>query len=109
MSKIKKKLNVIRPTLRHRKRYFLLTFTKEFSLNTKIHSLFLKNFEKIHGLFSLIECNLTVMDFNFENKTVVIRINNNYRSLFLSSLFFLKDDFGLISILKEASTLKSLK
>jgi len=44
-----------------------------------------------------------------EKKTVKIRINNNYRDHFLSSLFFLKADLGLVSILKEVSTLKSLK
>jgi RNase P/RNase MRP subunit POP5 len=107
MSQIKKKLNVIRPTLRHKKRYFKLSYSKE--NHTNIYSLLSKNYEKSYGLFSLIESNLTVMDLNTDKKTIIVRINKDYKSLFLSSLFFLKQDLGLIFVLKEASTLKSLK
>ncbi len=108
MNKIKKKLNVIRPTLRHKKKYFLISYSSDIN-EDKIHSLFIKNYEKTYGLFSLIECNLTVIESNLKNKTIIIRINKEYNEQFLSSLFFLKQNLGLIFVLKQASTLKSLR
>ncbi len=107
MSKLKKKLNVIRPTLRHKKLYLKLEYTKEYSSN--LYTLLLKNYEKINGLFSSLECNLTVMENDYTTKTMVVRLNKAYKESFLSSLFFLKQDLGLIFVLKEASTLNSLK
>ncbi len=107
MSKIKKKLNVIRPTLRHRKIYFKISYSKE--NNSSPYLILSKNYENNYGLFSLISSNLTLMDYNKDLKNFVVRINKDYGGLFLSTLFFLKQDFGLIYVQKEASTLKSLQ
>jgi len=107
MTKIKKKLNVIRPTLRHKKIYVKVKYTKEYSSN--LFSLFSKNYEKTNGVFSLIDSNLTVMESNLNQKTSIIRLNKSYKDSFLASLFFLKQDLGLIFVLKQVTSIKSLK
>ena len=104
MVKIKKKLNVIRPTLRHKKIYFKLEFTKEYSNN--LFSLFLKNYQNIFGLFSLVNANITLM--KSTKNTAIVRINKDYKDSFLTSIFYLKQDLGLVYVTKQVSTLKSL-
>jgi RNase P/RNase MRP subunit POP5 len=105
MTKLKKKLNVIRPTLRHKKLYIKIEYTKESF--TKISSLILKNYQSIYGLIHLVNANITIM--NSDNKTALIRINKDYKDSFLGSIFFLKSDLGLVYVIKQASTLKSIE
>lgn len=107
--KYKKKLNVIRPTLRHKTIYFKLKFTKSFDDEKKLKNIVFKNFEKTNGLFSQINTNLSIFSINLKESILIIRINSNYKDEFLSSLFFLSNYLGLIYILKEARTIKSLK
>jgi RNase P/RNase MRP subunit POP5 len=131
--KYKKKLNVIRPTLRHKKKYIELKLLNTNSINNKInnnsnsnsncsyncnklnildayelHKVFYKNFQKVYGLFSQINVNITVIDFNKNNNVILIRINSLYIKEFVSSLFFLNNELGLFKINKIGSTIKSL-
>lgn len=108
MANIKKRLNVIRPTLRHKKIYLKLSFRKDV-LKEKIFSLFYKNYQNIYGLFYLINCNITLIDFNEDRKEVIFRINKDFLDSFLASLFFLKKDLGLIFVLEKKTTLKSIR
>jgi RNase P/RNase MRP subunit POP5 len=108
MANIKKRLNVIRPTLRHKKVYLKISFRKEI-LKEKIFFLFSKNYQNTYGLFYLINCNLTLIDFNSNKKEIILRINKDYFDSFLTSIFFLKKDLGAIFILKIKTTLKSIK
>lgn len=102
---MKKRLNVIRPTLRHKKLYIKLSFSKNISYD--VFQIFLKNYINTHGFLSSIECNLTLMQ-TLPNNILIFRLNKLYQNDFLSSLFFLKEQLGLVVVLKQASTLKSL-
>ncbi len=110
----KKKLNVIRPTLRHKKRYLEIKLLNTNKLNLDLldtaglHKIFYKNYQKAFGLFNQIEANITIMDFNKDNKTILIRINRFYLNEFISSLFFLKNELNLFKINKISSTIKNL-
>jgi len=107
----KKKINVIRPTLRHKKRYIQLKYftDKDIVLNEiKLYTLFLKNLEKTYGVFINAETNLTIISFDYKKREIIIRINKEYLSEFISSLFLLNNDLGLVIIKKISSTIKQI-
>lgn len=106
---MKTKLNVIRPTLRHKKRYVLLEFLEKKELDAKsIHSSLVLNLQKAHGIFTQIETNITVLDFDKKTKTLLIRVNKEYLDEFINSLFFSQTELGLLKILKITSTIKKI-
>lgn len=106
----KKKINVIRPTLRHKKRYVTLKFIDPIvDLDKqKIFSALYKTLQKTNGIFVQISTNITVLEFDFENTTALIRINKDYLSEFLGSLFFLESDYGVIKVISIDSTIKQV-
>lgn len=104
------KINVIRPTLRHKKRYICLKVSNNLDEldKKKISLIFIRNFQKLYGLFSLTNANISVLEVDSKKKTIVIRVNKVNLDQFLSSLFYLNSDFGLIFVQKVSSTIKSL-
>jgi len=106
----KKKINVIRPTLRHKKRYVTLKFIDPvIDLDKqKIFFALYKSLQKSNGIFVQISTNITVLEYDFENTTALIRINREYLSEFLGSLFFLESDYGIIKIISVDSTIKQV-
>ena len=109
MKNIKKKVNVIRPTLRHKKVYFKISFSKKIDDVKKIKNLFFKSYEKTNGIFSQINGNLSILEINSKEGEIILRVNQLYKDDFLSSLFFFKKEFGTIIVLDEKKTIKSLK
>jgi len=108
----KKKLNVIPPTLRDKKRYVSFTSSKassEIKNEQDVFRVIVKNFEKTHGLFKSISANLTIISFNKEEKEVLVRVNKDNLDDLLTSLFFLKDQLGLIRIKSIDQTIKKSK
>ncbi|MDD3975668.1 MAG: hypothetical protein PHN22_00680 [Candidatus ainarchaeum sp.] len=103
-----KKINVIRPTLRHKKRYLKISCFNDLSSydNKKLAYIFIKNFQKTHGLFKTSSANISVLD--FKNNIIIIRVNKLFLNDFLSSLFYINNDLGLLFIEKQSFTLKSL-
>jgi RNase P/RNase MRP subunit POP5 len=108
---IKNKINIIRPTLRHKKIYVILSYSKDLSsFNLKnLYDIIEKNLEKTYGIFVSVNINFTLISVDNDKKELFIRINKKYLRNFLSSLFFLKEDFGLISIKKIKTTIKKSK
>jgi len=106
----KKKLNVIRPTLRHKKRYVHFSFSKGLSYDAyNLFMLLNNNFQKIFGIFITAKANITVINLDLEKNEITVRVNRVYLEHFLCSLFFIKRDLGLIVIKKVSSTIKRLK
>jgi len=107
----KTKLAVIRPNLRHKKRYVqlqLLTYNQ--SLDGKvIHTALCKALQKQSGIFVQIESNITVLEINPKTKELIIRINKEYLDEFIGALFFVQSDLGLLKIKKIESTIKKVK
>jgi RNase P/RNase MRP subunit POP5 len=106
----KKKINVIRPTLRHKKRYVTLKFIGSTIIQDKqkIFTLLYKSLQKTNGIFVQISTNITVLDFDSETNIALIRINKDYLSEFLGSLFFLDSDFGEVKVISIDSTIKQV-
>lgn len=106
----KKKLAVIRPNLRHKKRYIaleLLTYPK--SLDSKTIYLSLGHaLQKQSGIFVQLETNITILEMDSKSKTLLIRVNKEYLEEFVSSLFFAQSDLGLIHINSIKSTIKKI-
>ncbi|MFA7576127.1 MAG: Rpp14/Pop5 family protein, partial [archaeon] len=87
----KKKLNVIRPTLRHKKRYVHFSFSKEILSDPyNLFTILNNNFQKVFGVFLTAKANITVIDLDLEKREVIVRVNKFYLNQFLGSLFFLK-------------------
>jgi RNase P/RNase MRP subunit POP5 len=117
----KKRINVIRPTLRHKKRYVILKFIETNNYNSNnllyknlnklnIYKIISKNFQKIYGLFQQVNANITILDYNLENKEVLIRVNREYLDKFIGSLLFIKNtQLPLFCILEIKNTIKNKK
>lgn len=107
----KTKLGVIRPTLRHKKRYVLIKLINpEISLESKkIHSVLTQSLQKTCGIFVQTECNITILEIDTKTQTILIRINKEYLDEFIGSLFFAQNETGLIKVLEVKSTIKKLK
>ncbi|MEI8363830.1 MAG: Rpp14/Pop5 family protein [archaeon] len=108
----KKKLSVIPPTLRDKKRYVLFIVSKmqpDIQNEQDVFRIVVKNFEKIHGLFKSISANLTIISFNKSEKEILVRVNKDNLDDLLTSLFFLKDQFGLIKVKTVSQTIKKSK
>jgi len=106
----KKKINIIRPTLRHKKRYISFNYSKQLSITTKIKiylSLF-KSLVQNKGLVVANNANITVLAVDESKKEVLVRINMLCLDDFLGSLF-LNKDLGLISNITIKSTIMQLK
>lgn len=106
----KKKLAVIRPTLRHKKRYIqlqLLTFSGVFD-SRSLHGVLIKALQKQSGVFSQTEANITIIDIDQKSKTILIRINKEYLEQFIASLFFAQSELGLLKIKDIKSTIKKV-
>lgn len=106
----KTKLAVIKPTLRHKKRYVqlqLLTYNQ--SLDARlIHTILCKALQKQSGIFVQIESNITILETNPKTKELIIRINKEYLDEFIGSLFFAQSDLGLIKVKDIKSTIKKV-
>jgi len=106
----KKKINVIRPTLRHKKRYISFNYLKPLPVTTKI-KVYLSLFRSLvqdKGLVIANDANITVLSVDESRKEVLVRINMLYLDDFLSSLF-LNKDFALITNISIKSTIKQFK
>ncbi len=107
----KKRLAVIKPTLRHKKRYLqlqLLTYNQP--IDSKIvQTILYKALQKQSGIFSQIETNITIIDTEQKTKTLLIRINKEYLDTFIASLFFAQSDLGLLKVKDIKSTIKKVK
>jgi RNase P/RNase MRP subunit POP5 len=106
----KKKLAVIRPNLRHKKRYLaieLLTYPQGLDSKT-IYQSFSRALQKQSGIFVQLEANITVIDMDSKSKTLLVRVNKEYLEEFISSLFFAQSDLGLIHIKSLKSTIKKI-
>jgi len=109
MNSQKKKLNVIPPTLRDKKRYVLFSFSivpQGVFSKQDFFRIILKNHEKIYGLFNSISANLNLINFDSNKKEILIRVNKDNLDDFITGLFFLKDQFGLIVIKNISQTIK---
>ena len=106
----KTKLGVIRPTLRHKKRYILLKLVNpDISLDSKkIYSVLTQSLQKSKGIFIQVECNITILEIDNKAKTILIRINKEYIDEFIESLFFAQNELGLIKILEIKNTIKRI-
>lgn len=106
----KTKLGVIRPTLRHKKRYILIKIINPAIVldSKKCYSVLTQSMQKNSGIFHQIECNITILDIDLKSQTILIRINKDYLDEFISSLFFVQAELGLIKILEIKSTIKKL-
>lgn len=104
----KQKINVIRPTLRHKKRYVTLKFIDPIiDLDQqKIFSALYKSLQKANGIFVQIATNITVLEYNSESFTALVRVNKDYLSEFLGSLFFLGEEYGVVKVISVNSTIK---
>jgi len=107
----KKKLAVIRPTLRHKKRYIQLQLlTYPGVLDSRIaHGILVKALQKQSGVFSQTEANITIIDIDQKSKTILIRINKEYLEQFIASLFFAQPELGLLKVKDIKSTIKKVK
>ena len=105
----KKTINVIRPTLRHKKRYIKLYLSKNDLDKKDLYKVFFNNFKDFYGKFVCLEANLTIIDFDSKNNFLVFRVNKDFLDEFLGSLFFLNSRFDLVIIKKVSSTIKSLE
>lgn len=106
----KKRLAVIKPTLRHKKRYIeirLLTFPQSLDPKT-IYGSLTKALQKNSGIFVQLETNITIIETDQKLKTVLVRINKECLSDFISSLFFAQSDLGLIKVKALKSTIKKI-
>lgn len=106
----KKKLAVIRPTLRHKKRYVLLELlTYPQALDSKsIYLSLSRALQKQSGIFVQQETNITLLEINPNTKTALIRVNKEYLEEFISSLFFAQQELGLIKVNSTKSTIKKI-
>ena len=107
----KKKLSVIRPTLRHKKRYILIKLL-DTAINfdsKKIYSVLTQALLKNSGLFVQVDTNITILEADVVSKTLLIRINKDYLNEFISSLFFAQAELGLLKIVETTSTIKKIK
>ena len=107
----KKKLAVIKPTLRHKKRYVelqLLSYPQNIDSKT-IYTTLTKALQKNSGIFIQLETNITVIDVDSKTKTLLIRVNKEYLEQFISSLFFAQSDLGPIKVKNIKSTIKKIK
>jgi len=107
----KKKLAVIRPTLRHKKRYIeiqLLSYPQTLDSKT-IYITLTKALQKNSGVFVQLETNITIIDIDTKTKTLLIRVNKEYLEQFISSLFFAQSDLGLIKVKNIKSTIKKIR
>lgn len=107
----KKKLAVIRPTLRHKKRYVLLELLT-FPHNLDSKSIFLslsRALQKQSGVFVQLDTNITILDADSKTKNILIRVNKEYLEEFISSLFFAQQELGLIKIKSIKSTIKKIE
>jgi len=108
----KKRINVIRPTLRQGKRYVLLRFSQEKSKvldQRSLYTMLSNNFQYAQGIFSLSEAGITIMSFEPSKCLAIVRISDDYLDKFLSSLLFLSTDLGYILVESVKPTLKSLQ
>ena len=104
----KQKINVIRPTLRHKKRYVTLKFIDPvIDLDKqKIFYALYKSLQKSNGIFVQISTNITVLEYNSESFTALVRVNKDYLSEFLGALFFLGEEYGVVKVISVDSTIK---
>jgi RNase P/RNase MRP subunit POP5 len=112
MKQDKKRLNVVPPTLRDKKRYISFSFTKapqEASNEQELSRIIIKNFEKVNGLFKSIKANISLIWLDKDKKEVLIRVNKDNLDELITSLFFLKYQFGLIKINGISQTIKKGK
>ncbi len=112
MNSKKKKLNVIPPTLRDKKRYVSFNVSRigpEIQNENDVFRIIIKNFEKVHGLFKSVSANITIISFNKQEKEILLRVNKDNLDDLLTSMFFLKDQFSLISIKTISQTIKKSK
>jgi len=106
---IKKKINVIPPTLRMKKRYVILTVSKLPTTNqVELIKLIISNFESIFGIFKSINASIILVSFSLDKKEIGLRVNKDNLDDLLTSFLFLEKDFGIISI-KVAQTIKKSK
>ncbi|HOD89842.1 MAG TPA: Rpp14/Pop5 family protein [archaeon] len=107
---LKKKIGVIKPTMRQKKRYIKLkVYAQQITQDKyKLENTFKKNLQKIYGLFVDVDTNLKIIEINEKNE-IIIRINKTYLNQFISSLLFLNKEIGIIKIQKISNTLKKQK
>ena len=104
---VKKKIGVISPTLRHKKRY--VSFSYSNNVDEKgIGRLLSDNFLRVHGIFANIEANLMIASNDFKHKKLIVRVNKDLLDKFISSLFFLEKELGLVIVESVSSTIKSV-
>jgi len=106
----KTKLGVIRPTLRHKKRYILLKLINPMVTmeQKKLFSVFTLSMQKASGVFAQVDANITILDIDSKSKTILIRLNKEYIDEFTGSLFFAQNEIGLIKVLEIKSTIKGI-
>ena len=103
----KKKLNVIRPTLRHKKRYVHFSFSKGLSYDAyNLFMLLNNNFQKIFGIFITAKANITVINLDLEKNEITVRVTGSLKNTF--GVFFNKNEnwiWGPFSWVKAPETL----
>jgi RNase P/RNase MRP subunit POP5 len=107
---MKKKIKVIKPTQRHKKRYVLIEVTKDISKYTQkdIFYLFFKNVSYFKGFIIANLLNIVVLDVFSNKKQILFRVNKQYIDEFIGSLFFIKD-LGAIKVVSITTTFKRIE
>ncbi len=106
---MKKKLQVIKPTQRHKKRYVLLKVFSNIDGYTEkdLYFLFNKSFCYTHGFVLGLVANISLLKVDFSEKTLLFRVNKQQLDNFISSLMFVKE-VGVISVVCVESTVKEV-
>jgi|GEM_PF-830144 len=104
---MKKKINVIKPTRRHKKRYVQIKVSFDISGNSEKELYFMFNsaFSYLHGVVKATLANLTLLDVDFQKKCLFFRVNKDCLDDFLGSLLFVKD-LGLVCVVDVKNTIK---
>jgi RNase P/RNase MRP subunit POP5 len=107
---MKKKIQVIKPTQRHKKRYVLIEVSKDIDNYTEkeIFYLFLNSLYYLHGFVVANITNLVLLEANTSKKQILFRVNKEYLDCFLGSLLFVKN-VGVVKVVTVKSTIKSFK
>lgn len=106
---MKKKIQVIKPTQRHKKRYVLLKASKDISNYSEkdLFYLFFNNLSHMYGFVSANITNLVLLEVDSNQNTLLFRVNKDYLDYFLGSLLFIKD-LGVIRVVSVNSTIKPI-
>lgn len=107
---MKKKIQVIKPTKRHKKRYVLIEVSKDIDKYTEkeLYYLFYNSLCFLHGFVLANLTNIVLLEVNNQDKQkqLLFRVNKEHLELFLGSLLFVKD-VGVIKVVDIKSTLRS--